>query len=172
MRLKLLSLGIAFCLSGPAFAGEDLYEEELVKYEAHLNDMKGEVDRLITNINFADQASIGCLKELKAGHKKPSICDGILGYVAAYKYEYKSIKSYNRVRKIPRYEGNLRNLLQRQVSASGKDEGKRLYLSHEKRKQARQERLSLFGKNIQSSVELYQEITGERMDEIADLRKN
>ena len=170
MRLKLLSLGLALCLSAPALADQTAYNEVSAAYDAHLNDMQAEITRLETNIKFADDAAKECLAELKATKKASPVCDAIKGYIAAYKYEYKTIKSYNRVRKIPRYEGNLRNLLQRLIAGATKEEGKQLYLNHEAAKAARQERLSSFGQSIQHTVDLYQEITDDRMDEIDDLR--
>lgn len=170
MRLKLLSLGLALCLSTPALADQATYNEVSAAYDAHLDDMQAEVTRLENNIKFADDAAAECLAELKTLKKASPVCDAITGYIAAYKYEYKTIKSYNRVRKVPRFEGNLRNLLQRQIAGTTKEEGKQLYLDHEAAKNARQERLTSFGQSIQHTVELYQEITDERMDEIDDLR--
>lgn len=170
MKLKLLSLGLAVCLSAPAFADQATYNEVTVTYDKHLDDMRDEIKRLATNIKLADDASNECLASLKTTQKATPICGAIKGYLGAYEYEYKSIKSYNRVRKIPRYEANLQNLLQRQLAGASKIEGKKLYLDHEMSRQARQERLSAFGQSIQTTVELYKEISDDRMDEIDDLR--
>jgi len=90
--------------------------------------------------------------------------------VSDYKLEYTSLTTYNRVKKVPKFERALQEMIQMEVFRLPKEEANALYKRHIEAKTKRQENIAELGKQIYSTVDFFNGEIDNRLDEIEDLK--
>lgn len=170
MKFKFLSTAIAACLCANIANADPAYDKKLGDYMIHLSAMQQEGLRLKELVDQFDESSQACLDELQAG-KPGKVCILVKKDKLDFEYEYRSFKTYNRIRKVPKFERALQDMMQMEMFRLPKPDAKKLYKTHTEAKTARQEKITKIGKQVYGDIDRFNMISKERLEIIADLKK-
>jgi hypothetical protein len=170
MKKQFLSIAAAGCMIASVAQADPAYDKKLGAYMVHLQEMQAEANLMEARVDQFDQSSKACLEELEAG-KPGKICIVMKKDKMDFEHEHKKFKTYNRVRKVPKYERALQDMMQMEMFSLPKAEANDLFKTHMDAKDMRQARITAIGQQVYGAIERFNKISDERLDKIAHLQK-
>ncbi len=170
MKFKFLFIAATVFLAANTAQATPEYDEKMEKYQAHLKDMRAEAAKLDNLVSRFDESSKACLNDLEAGGKG-LVCMHMKKDKMDFEYEYKTFKTYNRIRKVPKFERALQGMMEREMFRLPKAEAAELFKTHMSGKSNRQADISNLGEKVYSAIERFNTLSDERLDRINDLKK-
>jgi len=145
------------------------YDKKLGEYMVHLKTMQTDANRLVGLMKQFDKTSQACLEALEAG-KPGKICIVMKKDKMDFEYEHRKFKTYNRIRKVPKFERALQDMMQMEMFSLPKDEANALFKTHMDAKSERQEKLNVMGQKAYDAIEKFTKIVDERLPRIKELK--
>jgi len=145
------------------------YEKKLGEYMVHLKTMQTDANRLVGLVEQFDKTSQACLDALEAG-KPGKICIVMKKDKMDFEYEHRKFKTYNRIRKVPKFERALQDMMQMEMFSLPKEEANTLFKTHMDAKSERQEKLNAMGQKAYGAIEKFTKIVDERLSQIEKLK--
>ncbi|WP_417819754.1 hypothetical protein [Terasakiella sp.] len=170
MKKQVFCLAAAGCFLATVAHADPAYDKKLGEYMVHLQEMQAEADRMKGLVVQFDKTSQACLDELQAG-KPAKICIVMQKDKMDFVYEHKKFRSYNRIRKVPKFERALQDMMQMEMFSLPKEDANYLFKTHMDAKDNRQQRITAIGEQIYGAIDRFNAISDERLTKIKELKK-
>lgn len=171
MHLRFLTIAAAATLFAQSVMANPDYDKKMDEYMAHLKDMQIEADQLAHLADRFDKSSKACLDDLEAGNKG-LVCMHMKKDKMDFEYEYKKFTTYNRIRKVSKFEVALQGMMEREMfSLQDKAKANEMFKSHMDAKSERQSDITKLGEQVYGAIERYNKLADERLERINELKK-
>jgi len=171
MKFKFLCITAATCLTVSLAHATPEYDKKMSEYQVHLKQMKTDTDDIIAAYERLDKSSQACLDAIEADKKSAGPCMLMRKDDQDFKHKYKEFQTYNRIRKVPKFERKLQGMMEREMFSLPKKEAAMLFKTHMDGKTARQEHITKLGEMIYSTIDKYNSLSDDRLEKIKNLKK-